>query len=154
MKRSGNEKCHTEEAITVVILLWAVPCQPQRVVEQKGGMEEAGGKTFRMGREGTTWSGLMIGLWTNLSYRDPREVNEKALIVVSKVRISQRPDPQLYVVQSIGHSLTRGAPTKHGPGVIFAFKIFDMSPWLLRPVLLSYVWPLPKALQRVPCRGH
>lgn len=94
-------------------------------------MNEAGGKTIRMGREGTTCSGLMIGLWTNLSYQKPRKVSEKALIVVSKVRISQGPDPQLYVVQSIGHSLTRGSPTKHGTGVIFAFKLFDMSPWLL-----------------------
>lgn len=115
-----------------------VPCQPQRVVE-KAGMEEAGGKTIRMGREGTTWSGLMIGLWTNLSYQKPREVNEKALLLASKVGISQRPDPQLYVVQSLGHSLTRGAPTKHGTGVIFAFKLFGMPLWLLQPLLLSYV---------------
>lgn len=130
LKRPGNEKYHTEEAI-IVVLLWAVPCQPQRVVEEKGGMEEAGGKNVRMGREGATWSMLMIGVWTKLSYQKPREVNEKALIIVSKVRISQRPDLQLYIVQSIGHSLTRGAPTKHATGVIFAFKLFDMSPWLL-----------------------
>lgn len=94
-------------------------------------MDGAGGKNVRNSREGTTWSGIMIGLWTNLSYQKPREVNEKALIVVSKVRISQRPDPQLYVVRSIGHSLIRGAPTKNGTGVFFAFKLFDMSPWLL-----------------------
>lgn len=73
----------------------------------------------------------MTGLWTNLLYQKPREVNERALTVVSKVRISQRSDPQLYVVQSIGHSLIRGAQTKDGKGVIFAFKVFNMPPWLL-----------------------
>lgn len=101
------------------------------MLEEKHGAEEAGGKTIRMGREGTAWTGLMIGLWTSVSYQKPRQFSKKALIVPSKVRISQKPDPQLYVVQSIGHSLTRGAPAKHGTGVIFAFKLFDMSPWLL-----------------------
>lgn len=114
---------------------------------EKGENDEAGGKTIRMGREGTTWRGLMIELWTNLSHQKPREVSEKALTVDSKVRISQCPYPQLYVVQSIGHNLTRGAPTKHDIGVIFALKFFDVSPWLLQPILLSYVPPLPKALQ-------
>lgn len=92
LKGSGNEKCHTVEAIIVVILLWTAHCQPQRVVEEKGGVEEAGGKAIRMGREGTSWTTLMIELWTNLSHQKPREVSEKALIVVIKVRISQRSD--------------------------------------------------------------
>lgn len=92
LKRSGTEKCHTVEAITAIIILWAVHCQPQRVVEEKGGVEEAGGKAIRMGREGTTWSRLTIGLWTNLSHQKHRKISKKALIVVIKVRISQRSD--------------------------------------------------------------
>jgi len=47
-------------------------------VKEKGGMEEAGGGTIRMAREGTTWSGLMTGLWTNLLYQKPREVRKKS----------------------------------------------------------------------------
>lgn len=92
------------------------------MVEAKGGVEEAGGKTIRMGREGTTWSGLMIGLWTNLSYQKYRKVREKALTVFIKVRILQKPDPHLRVVQSIGDSLTREALTKHSTGVIFCLQ--------------------------------
>lgn len=92
LKGSGNEKYHTVEAITAVILLWAVHCQPQRVVEEKDGVEEAGRKAIRMGREGTSWIKLMIELWTNLSHQKPRKVSEKALLVVIKVRISQRSD--------------------------------------------------------------
>lgn len=58
------------------------------MVEEKGGVEEAGGKAIRMGREGISWSRFMIELWTNLSHQKPRKVSEKALIVVIKVRIS------------------------------------------------------------------
>lgn len=90
-------------------------------------MDEAGGKITRNRREGATWSGIMIGLRTNLLYQKNSEVNERALIVVSEVRISQRSDPPLYVVQSIGHSLIR----EDGKGAIFAFKLFNMPPWLL-----------------------
>lgn len=62
-------------------------------MEGKGGVEEAKGKTIRMSRKGTTWSGLMIGLWRNLSYQKPRTVSGKALAAVSKISISERPDP-------------------------------------------------------------
>lgn len=73
----------------------------------------------------------MVGLWTNPSDQKPREVGEQPLAVVSKVRISQRSDCLLHVVQNTGHNLTRGAPTKHGTRVIFVFEVFHVSPWLL-----------------------